>query len=127
MWIRIATRYRCWVIDRPLAKVRKHRASMSRNAPRMERSSRTVLHRAWRLKAVPRSDTGFWLRALSVHFLVSAWTHHHQGYHLRALGYLSLSTLCWPVFLNPTRIREPKWFRLRAFFHFAKGCFQRRH
>lgn len=121
MWIRIASRYRCWAIDQPLVQLRKHSKSMSRNAPRMEQHSRAVLMRAWRASAVPRWNAIFWLQAGSVHFLVSAWTHHHQGLNGRALAYLAASVLCWPFFARPARIREPLFFRLRFLVHMVRG------
>lgn len=125
MWIRIAERHRASFIPEPLARIRRHGANMSRNAPRMQRNSATVIARAWRRGAVPRWDVPFWLRAWSVHFAQCAWTHHDQRFHLRAFAYLLVSVLCWPVFLRPAAIWEPPLFRLRALAHFVRGLFQR--
>lgn len=125
MWIRITQRHRAWFIAEPHASIRRHSANMSRNAPRMERNSRAVILRAWQRGAVPRWNIPFWLRAFAIHYIRSAWTHHDQRYHLRALVLLLLSALCWPFFLRPGRVWEPPLFRLRALAHFLRGIVRR--
>jgi len=121
MWIRITERHGAWFIPEPLASIRRHGANMSRNAPRTQRNSSTVMARAWQRGAVSRWDVPFWLRAFAVHYAQSAWTHHDQRFHGRALAYLLLSILCWPVFLRPKSIWEPPLFRARALAHFLRG------
>jgi len=121
MWIRITERHRAWFVAEPLASIRRHGSNMSRNAPRMQRNSSTVIARAWRRAAVPRWNLPFWLRAFSVHYAQCAWTHHDQRFHLRAFGYLAVSVLCWPWFARPRRIWEPPLFRLRALAHFLRA------
>lgn len=120
MWIRATMRYRCWLIGEDLALIRRHPLNMSKNAPRMERNSRATLVRAWRRGAVPRGDIVFWLQSAAVHCVIVAWTHLDAGYVMRAFGYLALSVVLWPVFLNLAAIREPQFFRLRAFVHFVR-------
>lgn len=124
MWIRITERHHAWFIPEPLASIRRHGANMSRNAPRMQHNSRTVISRARQRGAVSRWDVPFWLRSFAVHYAQSAWTHHDQRYHLRAFGYLLWSVLCWPVFLRPKSFWEPPLFRLRALLHFLRGIFR---
>jgi glycosyltransferase involved in cell wall biosynthesis len=123
MWIRLTQRHRAWFIPEAFALIRRHDSNMSRNAPRMQYNSLEVLTRAWRRGAVPQWEVWFWLRVLAVHYFQSAWTHHDQRFHGRAFGYLLLSVLCWPVFLQPTAIWEPAFFRVRALRHFFNGRF----
>ena len=120
MWIRLTSAgHRFWFINRPLASIRRHVGNMSKHADRMKRNSRTVLVNAWRRAAVPRSETGFWLRAFSVHFVQIAWTHFDAGLRLRAIRYLLASVLLYPFFREPMSISEPPLFRLRALAYFT--------
>lgn len=120
MWIRLTSAgYRFWFINRPLAKIRRHTGNMSKNARRMKRNSGTVLLKAWRQRAVPRSEAGFWLRAIAVHYVQVAWTHFDEGLRLRGFQYLLTSIVIWPVFWNAAAISEPPLFRLRGLAHFT--------
>jgi glycosyltransferase involved in cell wall biosynthesis len=119
MWIRLCARgHRFFFLHQPLAFLRRHPGNMSRNAPRMKRNSGRVLRRAWHAGAVPRWRLDFWLRAAAVHYFLVAWTHHGDGFRVRALLYLLTSLALWPFFLRPRLIFEPPLFRLRALAHF---------
>lgn len=118
MWIRITTRHGFWLINRPLALIRRHPSNMSKNAVRMKQNSRAVMLKAWKSNAVSRLDIFFWLQAFSVHFFQIAWTHFDAGLRAKAFLYLGISALLWPLFLRPTRFFEPPLFRLRTLARF---------
>lgn len=118
MWIRLTRHYRAWFIGQPLGQVRRHPANMSKNAVRMKRNSFSVLKKALQNGVVSRTEAGLWLRAFSVHYFQSAWTHFDEGKRGHALGYLTLSGLLWPLYLRPGRFSERPLFRLRALAHF---------
>ena len=127
MWIRITMKYGFWLIDRPMVLLRRHGSNMSKNAPRMKQNSRTVMLKAWRANAVPRTDLPFWICAFSVHFFQIAWTHFDAGLRLRGFGYLAISQLLCPFFLRPERFFEPPLFRLRTFAKFCLRTVIERH
>jgi glycosyltransferase involved in cell wall biosynthesis len=121
MWIRITMRHRFWLIERPLALVRRHGGNMSKNAPQMKRNSLAVMLKAWRSGSVSRLAVVFWLRAFSLHHAQTSWTHFEGGYRWRAFAFLGISVLLWPVFLKPSRVYEPPLFRVRTFVRFSQG------
>lgn len=121
MWIRIAMRRRVWFLGRQLASIRRHPQNMSKNATRMKLNSRAVLLKAFHAGAVSRLDVPFWLCVFSVHFFQIAWTHFDESRRGEAIGYLLCSILLFPVFLQPSRINEPHFFRLRALAKFLLG------
>jgi glycosyltransferase involved in cell wall biosynthesis len=121
VWIRAtAAGHRFWLIDEPLAEIRRHGGNMSKNAPRMKENSRAVLFKAWRANAVSRWNVFFWLRVFSVYFFQIAWTHFDGGYRFHAFGYLMTSVLLWPIHVQPKRFFEPHLFRARAFLNFCR-------
>lgn len=119
MWIRITATKRFWYDAEPRAVIRRHGVNMSKHAVRMKENSRAVLRKAWRNRAAPHWDVGFWLQAFSVHYFQIAWTHFDAGLRARAFLYLMLSCVLWPIFAEPSRFSEPSLFRVRAFVHFC--------
>ncbi len=118
MWIRIAAHRRVWFVGRPLGLIRRHPENMSKNAKRMKQNSRTVLVKAYRERAVPRSDIPFWLRVFSVHYFQIAWTHFDERRLACAFTYMFLSLALWPCFLDVRTIYERPLFRLRSLGYF---------
>lgn len=119
MWIRLtAGGWRFQFLDEALARIRRHPHNMSRHAPRMKANSRRVLRKA-RAAGVVGRWSPFWLRVFSVHYYQIAWTHHDDGFRLRAFAYLAISWLLWPFFLQPARLSERPLFRARAVARFA--------
>ena len=100
MWIRVTAKYGFWLIDRPLALIRRHGSNMSKNAVRMKQNSRAVMVKAWRAGIVSHLDFPFWLQAFSVHFFQISWTHFDAGLRGRAFVYLAFSLLLWPIFIH---------------------------
>lgn len=121
MWIRAtAAGHGFYLLGHPHAYVRRHPENMSKNAPRMKRSSRAVLAKAMRAGAVSRADVGFWLRAWAVNFHQVSQTHFDGGYVLRAFAYVGVSILLWPFFSEPAAIGERPLFRLRSIASMAR-------
>jgi glycosyltransferase involved in cell wall biosynthesis len=126
MWIRLTARgWRFQFLDEPLARIRRHPHNMSRHAPRMKANSRRVLQKA-RAAGVVSRWSPYWLRVFSVHYYQIAWTHHDGGFRARAFGYLAMSWLLWPFFLNPARLSERPLFRARALARFVLNFFGRK-
>jgi glycosyltransferase involved in cell wall biosynthesis len=123
MWIRATARRRFWLIETPLALIRRHDSNMSKNAERMKQNSRAVIVKALRSGAA-RWDFPFWLQVFSVHFFQIAWTHFDARQRIRAILYLGASVVLWPIFLRPERFFEPPLFRLRAAWNFCRAMLQ---
>jgi glycosyltransferase involved in cell wall biosynthesis len=123
MWARLAAGGRVLFLDRPLVRIRKHGANMSRNAGRMCEAKRRVREKARRAGLVPlmpRGDIGFWLRLLAIDHFQAGWMYWDERRPARALWHALLSLLAWPLPLDHRDLHEPPCFRLRALLRFLR-------
>lgn len=126
MWIRVAARYRLWLLEEALVRIRRHPDNMSKNAARMKANVFRVLTKSYKSGLVPRWRCDVWLRAFSIFHFQNAWRSCDQGEHGEAVWQLILSLLLWPWFPKPATLNEPVFFRLRGLRTFLLGYRARR-
>jgi glycosyltransferase involved in cell wall biosynthesis len=120
MWIRIANRYRVYLLDQCQARIRRHPGSMSKHADRMKTNVRQVINQSYRRGFAPRGNALFWLRVLSFHHFQNAWMYRDEGRRGAALREMLLSIIFWPFFRRPNSLNEPVLFRLRSLIRFSR-------
>ena len=120
MWLRIAARHRIFLLADWLAIVRRHAASMSRDADRMKENVGRVLRYAREHQIVSRREIFFWLKVYSFFYFQTAWMYSDQGRRGKAVRDLLLSALLWPWFRRPSQFNEPLLFRSRSLLRFIR-------
>jgi glycosyltransferase involved in cell wall biosynthesis len=115
MWLRLAAVHGpIQYLDKPLVRIRRHGANMSRNADRMRQAMRCVLRKAWDNRVVPHTHLPYWLRLLAIDHFSGAWMYWDESRHARAILHSLISLALWPLPLDYRDLHEPPFFRLRA-------------
>lgn len=120
IWIRIASRFRVYIVGERLSLIRRHPHNMSKHADRMKQNIRRVLQKTYEAKLASHADFLFWARVFSFYFYQNSWRYRDEGRNARALGEIAKSLLLWPAFPQPERLNEPHLFRLRSTVRFAR-------
>lgn len=108
MWLRIAARFQCLLVESPCWWYRRHAQQMSRKAQRMFENYRRVLDKFF--DENPRYRN---FRALAMSYLYfdAAVAHFDEGSRIAALAYLAQSVAHRPVGLGD--VNRPLFARLR--------------
>jgi glycosyltransferase involved in cell wall biosynthesis len=118
MWIRVGACYPMHLLPDALVLIRNHPGSMSKNAERMKRNSRRVIRKAFDRAWVPRWRLDFWLKVVAFNRFQCAWMYRDQRSHMLAVAEMLASLAKWPWFGRPSRLNEPRLFRVRALRRF---------
>ena len=115
MWIRLAAAHgNIRYVDRPLVRICRHGANMSRNTGRMRTAMNRVRRKAWAQKVAPHWRVDYWLQTLAVDQFSAGWMYWDEGRKGRAIMHAMLSLALWPLPMDHRAVREPAGFRVRA-------------
>jgi glycosyltransferase involved in cell wall biosynthesis len=120
IWIRIASKFRVYIVGERLSLIRRHPHNMSKHADRMKQNIRRVLQKTYHAKLASHADVLFWAKVLSFYFYQNSWRYRDEGRNARALAEIVKSLLLWPAFPQPERLNEPSLFRVRSTLRFAR-------
>jgi len=120
MWIRIARKRRIYFTQEPLAKIRRHGKSMSRNADRMRTNMRKVLAAYFRDTGVASPERlKVFCKAYAFNQFEVGWMYYDEERFMEAIWAMMVSLFCWPCFFRARYdLNEPLFFRPRALIRF---------
>jgi glycosyltransferase involved in cell wall biosynthesis len=110
MWLRLAARFKCLLVDSPCWWYRLHAGQMNRHADRMRSNYRRVLERFFML----HPECSPLRRSAMAYFHAdAAWSYHEEGRHAQALLHLVRSA-CFRPFTLADECTKARFIRAKV-------------